>query len=232
MHNINQNISVMIAGASGLIGHSALVQLLSDNNVTSIHALVRRSLNMTDTKLVEHQNSTLSLTQWDDNTEPPELGLICLGTTLKDAGSKQALSHIDYDLVCQVAHAMKLVGTKRLAVVSSVGAHPHSPSHYLRCKGKMEQALRGLGFERLVIVRPGPLSGERTKPRRGEIISEKLLSLARPLLIGPFTNFRPISGDDVATAMLYSLLQTDSDFGGTTQVLDSKKMWALLNKYR
>lgn len=222
----------MIAGASGLVGHSALTLLLSDNNVSAIHALVRRSLNMTNTKLIEHQNSSLSLTQWDDNTQPPELGLICLGTTIKDAGSKEALSHIDYDLVCQVAHTMKLLGTKRLAVVSSVGAHPHSPSHYLRCKGKMEQALRGMGFERLVIVRPGPLRGERSKPRAGEIISEKLLTLCRPLLVGPLTNFRPISGDEVATAMLYSLFQTDHDFGGTTQVLDSKKMWALLRQYR
>ncbi len=232
MHNLNQNISVMIAGASGLVGHSALIQLLADNNITSIHALVRRSLNMTDAKLVEHQNSALSLTHWDENIAPPTLGLICLGTTIKDAGSKEALSHIDYDLVCQVAHAMRLVGTKRLAVVSSLGAHPHSPSHYLRCKGKMEQALRGMGFERLVIVRPGPLRGERAKPRPGEIISEKLLTLTGPLLIGPFTNFRPISGDDVATSMLYSLFQTDHDFGGTTQVLDSKKMWALLDKFR
>jgi len=232
MTDIDSELSVIIAGASGLVGQSLVEVLLNENNVRAVHALVRRPLPQQSGKLVEHQHSELTLTQWDETTPSPQLGFICLGTTLKEAGSKAALSHVDYDLVCQVAHTMKLIGVKHLAVVSSIGAHPQSPSHYLRCKGKMEHALRGMGFDRLVFVRPGPLSGNRLKPRANEVLSEKILSALGPLLIGPLKNFKPIQANDVAKAMLYSLMLPKSQYSGSCTVLDSRAIWQLIRQFR
>ena len=128
---------------------------------THIYALSRRSLNakFDSNKLHTLIHNDLQVTSWDDTNATPKLGVICLGTTKKKAGSKEALRKVDVELVSQVAQSMKFLGVQRVAVVSSYGASPDSYSHYLRCKGQMEQNLKRIGFKQLFIARPGPLVG-------------------------------------------------------------------------
>ncbi|USD63989.1 NAD(P)H-binding protein [Vibrio sp. SCSIO 43136] len=223
--------SVIVAGASGLIG-SELTKMLSEaNNVSTIHLLLRKPHHAISTKIHQHLNPDLVPTDWSESDPLPEYGFICLGTTLKQAGSKQALAKVDFDLVCQVAKTMQTLGVKRLAVVSSIGASATSLSHYLKCKGKMEQALQSMGFERLVIVRPGPLTGERNQTRLNETITEALLKPLSPFMIGSMANYKPIEGKDVARAMLYALFQIDEQYLSATRILHSKEMWALIHQY-
>ena len=115
----------------------------------------------------------------------PDYGFICLGTTKRQVESAYAFEQIDIELVYNVAKAMKALGVKNLAVVSSYGASKMSFSHYLRCKGRVEEKVTSLGFSRLVFVRPGPLKGLREKTRRDEMLIQKITKHIEPLMIGP-----------------------------------------------
>jgi uncharacterized protein YbjT (DUF2867 family) len=170
----------------------------------------------------------LRVTQWDDDKTAPEIGFICLGTTRKQAGSKAALEKVDYDLVCDVAKTMKMLGVKRIAVVSSLGASPRSLSHYLRCKGKAEERIGQLGFDTVIFVRPGPLAGRKKLIRSDEVMLQKVMPFFKPLMIGPLENYLPIAAENVAKSMLYSVFLEQSQAVST---LDSKQMTGLLQQY-
>lgn len=197
--------SVIIAGATGLVGDELLHQLLGDPNVSHIHIVTRRPVNAVSEKIIVHQSSDLSVTHWQPQWPVPLQGYIALGSTLKQAGSKKALEDIDYHLVVKVARMMAVVGVKHLAVVSSMLSHPWSPSHYLRCKGKMERALTDMGFERLVFARPGPLLGEREMPRDDEQRLQRFMPVISPFLTGPLADFEPVEAVRVARAMIATL---------------------------
>ena len=166
----------------------------------------------------------LRITTWDETDLTPTHGYICLGTTKKQAGSNEALEAIDYQLVKNVANTMHLLGVKNITVVSSFGAHPWSPSHYLRCKGKMEQAVGEISFSRCTFVRPGPLTGERSKPRKDEIVVQRLFEIIHPLLIGPLANFEPIPAEDVARNMLTLSLEPEYSDSKKIQVVSGKAL--------
>ncbi|OAN13594.1 nucleoside-diphosphate sugar epimerase [Photobacterium jeanii] len=197
----------VIAGASGLVGDELLHQLLAHDEIRTVYSLSRRELPFHSKKLVQIVHPELRVTEWSDQQATPQLGFICLGTTLKQAGSKAALKAVDYDLVKDVATTMKMIGVQHIIVISSLFAHPLSPSHYLRCKGKMEKAIKAMGFEHCTFVRPGPLKGERSKPRRDEVLTQGILQALQPLLIGPLAHFTPIPAEHLAKVMLEQALQ-------------------------
>lgn len=226
---MNHHPIVIIAGASGLIGSYVVQRLLAEPAIQGVYSLARRSLSLPHPKLTEWIDSELSITQWNDEQPRPAYGVIALGTTLKQAGSKQALEKIDFDLVCQVAQTMKMLGVARLVVVSSYGANPTAKSHYLRCKGRMEEAIRRQGFEHVTFVRPGPLKGQRATPRQNEIWLQRAMTLGRFFLFGRLKNLIPIDADLVAQAMLYRLFDYSDK---RVSILHSQDILQMLKKYQ
>ena len=86
-------------------------------------------------------------------------------------------------------------------VVSSVGADSRSSAFYLKVKGEMEEALRSLGFDRLDIVRPGLLRGDRGPERRfGERVGILISPLVNLVLRGRLDRYAAIDADTVAMA--------------------------------
>ncbi|MGR5154204.1 NAD(P)H-binding protein [Photobacterium swingsii] len=219
------NMHAVIAGASGLVGDELLHQLLAHDDIATVYSIARRELPFRSKKLKQIIHPELRVTEWNEADPTPQLGFICLGTTRKQAGSNSALKAVDYQLVKDVAATMKMLGISRIIVVSSLFAHPLSPSHYLRCKGKMEQAINSMGFEHCTFVRPGPLKGERSKPRKDEAITQGLLETLHPLLIGPFANLTPIPADRVAKIMLSHALHPSEDKSAST-VIAGKDLFA------
>lgn len=229
MHSSTRNPIVMIAGASGLVGGCALQQLLAQPSIQQVYSLTRRAANQPHPKLIEWVDTNLSMTEWDENQPRPTHGVIALGTTLKQAGSPQALEKIDFDLVCHVAQTMKILGVSRLAVVSSYGANPTSRSHYLRCKGRMEETIRRQGFEQVTFVRPGPLKGQRKESRQNEIWLQRVMQIGRFFLFGRLKNLIPIEAERVAQAMLYQLFDYSDQ---RITILHSQDMHHMLQKYQ
>jgi uncharacterized protein YbjT (DUF2867 family) len=141
----------------------------------------------------------------------PQIVLSALGTTMKIAGSKAAFRAVDHDLVLAAAWAAKAGGARHMISVSSVGAKSSSRNFYLRTKGEVEDQLCAMGFDRVDLLRPGLLMGERAGPERaGEGLAAKLAPLTDPLMVGPLAAYRSISGDRVARAMLKLAMQSET----------------------
>jgi uncharacterized protein YbjT (DUF2867 family) len=133
---------------------------------------------------------------------------ICLGTTIKKAGSVKKMEEIDCDLPVKIAELASTNNVKRIAVVSSLGASASSKNYYLRIKGKMEEGIMKLNFENIAIVRPSMLLGERKEKRTGETVGKIVMKTFKPLLTGKLRKYRAIHGKDVARAMI-TILQND-----------------------
>lgn len=191
--------SVVLAGATGLVGREMLTRLLADASIGVVHAFVRRQLNLQHPKLAEHLVSFAALPRFP----PVDEAYLALGTTIKAAGSQAAFRAVDFDASLAVARAAQDAGARRVGLVSAMGANAHSKIFYNRVKGEVEEALRELSFEALVIARPSLLTGDREAlgqpPRAGEKLATVGSGLFRLLIPA---NYRPISAANVAHALL------------------------------
>ena len=146
---------------------------------------------------------------------------IALGTTIKVAGSQTAFRAVDLDAVVAVARAAFEAGSRRLGVVSAMGADPRSMVFYNRVKGEMEQAVAAIGFETVVIARPSMLDGDRDSLQQSARPAERLglavMSALRPLIP---SDYRAVKARDVAL----SLLEAMATAGKGTHVLLSGQL--------
>ncbi|EPR7618921.1 NAD(P)H-binding protein [Klebsiella michiganensis] len=188
---------VLLTGATGLVGGHLLRMLLNAPDIKSIAAPTRRPLSDISGVFNPHDPQlTDALAQVVD---PVDIVFCCLGTTRREAGSKEAFVHADYTLVIDTALVGKKLGAQHMLVVSAMGANAHSPFFYNRVKGEMEEALIAQQWPRLTITRPSMLVGEREKKRAGETLLAPLFSL----LPG---NLKSIDARDVAGALLAEAL--------------------------
>ena len=191
--------NVLITGATGLVGDRLLRLLVQEPSISRIAAPTRRSLGMRSEKIfnpVDPQlTDALALVEG-----PIDTVFCCLGTTRREAGSKEAFIHADYALVVDTALAGRRLGATHLLVVSAMGANAHSLFFYNRVKGQMEETLAAQNWPHLTIARPSMLTGEREKKRT----SESLLAPLFALLPG---NLRNIDARDVALALLHEARQ-------------------------
>ncbi|MFG6431054.1 hypothetical protein [Roseateles sp. LYH14W] len=198
-----------IAGATGLVGRALRAEL------PEAIALVRRP---------QPGAMTVDYARPECFAALPAPGsvYIALGTTMAQAGSREAFRAVDFDAVVAVARAAREAGATRCGLVSAMGANARSAVFYNRVKGEAEDALIALGFERLVIARPSLLDGERPdQPHRsGESWS---LRLARPIAGLIPRPWRPITPGRVARALRLALAQG----GPPVQVLESGAMQTL-----
>ncbi|HRO27194.1 MAG TPA: nucleoside-diphosphate sugar epimerase [Luteimonas sp.] len=207
---------VAVAGASGLVGGALLARLSADPGVARVHALVRRPLDVESPKIEVH------VTAFDRLPALPPLDevYLALGTTIRVAGSQAAFRAVDFDANLAVATAAVAAGTKRIGLVSAMGANAGSRVFYNRVKGELEDALSALPLDALVIARPSLLLGDRDRlgqPRRaGERLAEGLDRWLRPVIPA---RIRGIAADDVAAALAAAVPQAQG-----RQVLDSARM--------
>lgn len=172
--------TLLLSGATGLVGAHALSLMLADARVMQVVAPTRRALPShakLRNPLVDADALPAGADWWAVD------GAICaLGTTRAKAGSAAAFRAIDHDYVLEVARRVRAHGCRRFALVSAMGANAASPFLYPRTKGAVEKAVAGLGFPSLTIARPGLLGGTRAEHRPLEKAAERLLAFAAPIL--------------------------------------------------
>jgi uncharacterized protein YbjT (DUF2867 family) len=193
--------TVVIAGASGLVGGHLLRILLADGETTRVVALVRRPLGVTNAKLEEIVADFGALDALMDRLAA-DVAFCCLGTTIKVAGSEEAFRKVDHDYPLAFARATLAAGVKRFVIVTAVGAYSKSSVFYNRVKGELEDALRSLAFPNgIVIAHPSMLLGDRTESRGGESIAKAVMRGTGFLMAGPLRKYKAIDAVDVARAM-------------------------------
>lgn len=191
--------SVLLAGATGLVGTFCLKRLLADPSVSTLTVLTRQplpeSLRALDStgKLTERQ---LDFSKLHDHAELLRADqIICaLGTTIKKAGSQERLREIDYDYPLALAELGLAQGARHFLLVSALGANPRSRIFYSRVKGELEEALLALPYRSITIARPSLLLGPRQEFRLGEELAKRL-SFLFP------ARSKPVEADAVAALL-------------------------------
>ncbi|MBD2716595.1 NAD(P)H-binding protein [Microvirga sp. STR05] len=208
--------TALLIGATGLVGDYLLRQLLSDSRFERIKVFTRRPTGYQNPgKLEEHLIDFDHPGQWQHLLTGDVL-FSALGTTLRQAGGNDAQYKVDYTYQYRVAEAAAQNGVKTYVLVSSAGADTEAFVFYSRMKGKLEQDIKRLPFQRIRILQPGMLAGHRHEPRLAERLALPLAALAGYL--PGLQQYRPIHGREVAQAMVNAAL--DEKPGVQTDTLE------------
>lgn len=195
--------TILILGGTGMVGQQLIAQALASSQVAHIVAPSRKAITTSHSKLV---NPIVDLNNLPDSADwwKADAVLCALGTTIKQAGSREAFRQVDYSFVMHAATLAKAAGTNCFVLNSSLGADPTSSNFYLKVKGELERDLGALAFQSLTVIRPSLLdAGKRPEQRVGEEIGlwfgTRLSSLIPK-------RYRPVSTLNVAHAMINAAL--------------------------
>ena len=189
----------LVAGATGLVGKECLRLLAADAGVEEVRALVRQPLSAEIQALGNIRECRVDFDRLEGHADGFAVDWVfcALGTTIRQAGSKDAFRRVDVDYPLSVARTAWAAGARHFLLVSAAGADARSSMFYNRVKGELEEAVRQLGYPSLTIARPSLLLGERSPPRRGEEIGKRLAWLFP-------SKWKPVQASQVALALLRS----------------------------
>jgi uncharacterized protein YbjT (DUF2867 family) len=172
---------VLLAGSTGLVGAQVLQRLLADPRCSAVIAPTRRALVQTAPKLLNPVMDFAALPAGAEGWQV-DAAICALGSTMKQAGSREAFRQVDHGYPLAIARAVKAQGCEVFALNSAMGANARSWFFYNQVKGELERDLRALGFASLAFVRPGLIGGERAEPRPGERLASHVLGALAPVL--------------------------------------------------
>lgn len=214
-------LTANVIGATGLVGKQLVKLLLENTNFEIVRIFVRRKSGLKHPKLEEYIVDFGDKKTWKVHLKGNVL-FSALGTTLKQAGSKEKQYDIDFTLNYNFAKAAKENAIENYVLVSSVGANAKSRIFYTRLKGKLDEAVAKLGFKNLAILRPSSLTGEREEKRMAEIVSIPIATFFTNFV---FKNYQPIKDKTVALAMINAVLNPDEN----KTIWEGKEVFNLAN---
>ncbi len=208
-------MKVALFGSTGLIGKNVLKLLVRLDQVERVYCPVRSVPAPSETGILEGvakvDFEVVDFEHVDTLREKfagLDAAICCLGTTIKQAGSKPAQEKIDVRLPLSLAAVAKKAGVRHFLCVSAQGANTHSPFFYNRLKGMLEEGLTMMNFEALTLVRPSLLLGKHKDKRFGEELMQKIFG--RHLAILP-ARIRPVFAESVAAHLVASMLKPPFD---------------------
>jgi len=221
----------LLLGATGLVGGFVLARLLQSEEWQQVTVLGRRAPTLPaalDTDLYKNKLRFIAadLTVMADYVADFAVDDVfcCLGTTLRQAGSKAAFAQVDLDFCVAAAKQAKLAGAERFLMVSAVNANAKGMSFYARTKGQAEQQVAAEKMPVTFFMQPSLLQGKREEFRLAEELGAKGMGLVMPLLRWSEASWLPVKAEVVADAMVATAL-----YGPTSGV--HRLRYAELQKY-
>ena len=193
--------TALIFGSSGLIGNHLLDFILKDNYYQKIKLFVRSNIDIKDSRIEIIYDDFINI----DNLKNSIVGddcFFCIGTTKKDTPNKNEYRRIEYDIPVNIAKIAKLNSINSFYYVSSMGANSNVSNSYLKNKGEVEDELTKLNFNKLAILKPSLLLGNRKKFRLGEHIAQLIMTKLSFIFVGKMKKYKPIKAIDVVKAMI------------------------------
>ena len=221
-------MKVALFGSTGLIGKNVLKLLVRLDQVENVYCPVRSVPVLAEMGILEGAAKidfeVVDFEQVDKLREKfagLDAAICCLGTTIKQAGSKPAQEKIDVRLPLSLAAVAKKAGVRHFLCVSAQGANTHSPFFYNRLKGMLEEGLTMMNFEALTLVRPSLLLGKHRDKRFGEELMQKIFG--KHLAILP-ARVRPVFAESVAAHLVASMLKPPFDHVCATDGTKGKRI--------
>jgi len=199
--------TALVLGATGLVGKTLVEQLCQDHRYQTVTCLLRKPLSKDFFAVSAGKIQPIVIDFENLQDYQGYFGcqhiFVCLGTTIKIAGSKTAFRKVDFEYVhvaAQLARAQRAVS---FVWISSVGANAKSHNFYLRVKGELENAILSMsGLDNACAVRPSLLLGERKEMRLAEKLASVISPFLSPLLLGGLMKYKPVQAGDVAAQMI------------------------------
>ncbi|MCO8063095.1 NAD(P)H-binding protein [Acinetobacter lwoffii] len=195
----------IVIGATGLVGKQLIKRLQDEPTCQQITAVVRKHQNDLDA-LDKVQQLVLEdfLMLNDQDVSKHSHGFSCLGSTMKKAGSKQAFYSIDYTINAHFAELLQQTSAHYL-LLSAMGADPQSHFYYNRVKGELEEYVQTLSLDRISLIRPSLLIGERPEQRFLEDIAQQVYHKVSRFIPDSFA-YKPVTAEQVAHTMVEAAL--------------------------
>jgi len=194
-----KNFNALVIGATGATGQEIVSQLLEDDSFNSVSIFVRKDPNITHNKLKTYLIDFSKVKDYKDLIKGDVL-FSCLGTTLRDAGSKDKQYSVDYTYQYEFAKIASDNGVPIYSLVSSTGANENSPFFYPKIKGKLEEAVKKLPFKTIQIFQPPTLIRQKNLIRLGEKIGIKIFGFLNSL--GILKSQKPLPVSNLAKFMV------------------------------
>jgi len=191
--------TALLIGSTGLVGSCLLDLLLKDPRFNKVKIFTRRSTGKKNEKLEEFLIDFDDVKGWAFQLSGDVL-FSSLGTTIRKAGSQYAQYKIDFTYQYEVAKEASQNGVGTYVLVSSAGASSKSKMFYSRMKGELEEAISRLSFQKIRIIQPGILDGDRKESRP---VEKAAIQISRVLACIPgLKKFRPVHAETVAKALI------------------------------
>ncbi|BEJ17359.1 hypothetical protein CspHIS471_0607600 [Cutaneotrichosporon sp. HIS471] len=222
---------ISLVGITGLTGSATLACLLSAPAPFAITGFSRRANpNTPDTPGTTYTNIVGEL-----SPTPAKVGNVggifvsCLGTTRADVGGVEKQRAIDLDMNRDLAKQARKDGAETMMLVSTAMASSAAWLAYPKMKGELEDAVKGMGFSRTIILRPGALlyDGDRHIKRTAESIYVSMLKGLRA--VGVPTTALAVDADDVGAAIAQLAIHPPPE--GVTELYNDD-MIKLANEFR
>jgi len=171
--------------------------LLEDNSYSKVIALSRKPLSISHPKL---ENVIVEASELKNHRSlKADDVFCCLGTTIKQAKTREAFRKIDFDYPVQLAELLKNNGANQFLLITALGADKNSTIFYNKVKGEVEDAVGAIGYNTFHIFRPSLLIGPRKEHRAGEDAAKVFYKIFVFLIPAKFKGIESIK---VARAMI------------------------------
>jgi uncharacterized protein YbjT (DUF2867 family) len=165
---MTSELSVLIFGATGMVGQAVLRECLLDPGVTSVQTVGRSTTGLTHPKLRDTVNPDLfHLADVEPDLRGFNACFFCLGVS-SGSVSQPEYERLTYDLTLSVANTLAPLNPDMVFIyVSGAGTDSSEKGRtaWARVKGRTENALLLLPFKAAYMFRPAviqPAHGERS----------------------------------------------------------------------
>ena len=193
------NLHAIVLGATGATGRKLVKYLIKNPKLTKISIFSRKEIGIDDEKLIKHIIDFSCLENYK-NIIKGDILFSALGTTLKDAGSKENQFLVDYTYQYEFAKIAAENGVSNYSLVSAQGANSSSSFFYPKIKGELEESIKKLNFNTIHIFQPSFLIRQKDLIRSGEKVAISIFLFLNKF--GLFKSIQPISVAFLATIMI------------------------------
>jgi uncharacterized protein YbjT (DUF2867 family) len=169
---MNQNFAAIILGGTGQVGSAVVAELLAIPECREVVMITRKPVAprervrnlVLDTSAPDFADRTAALVREVLNHGPAS-AVSCVGVgTGSMRWTEEELKRLELGVVGNFARGCHSAGVAEFCLLSAVGSSSRSRFRYVRVMGMKEDTVRGIGFARLAIFRPGIIVGNAHTP--------------------------------------------------------------------
>lgn len=202
---------VLIIGGTGQVGAAVVRALAQEPTCAEVVMVNRRAASLAANPKVRQLVLNTADAQFPSEVTKATQSLIAQGDPVHGAScvgvgkgstkwSDEALTALEIGVVGGFARGCRAGGVAQFSLLSAAGSTSKSRIRYARVMGLKEEAVEGIGFQRLAIFRPGIIAGNAHTPR--------YVAWLGRLIPGAFGT---IEQDDIARAFVAEFISSSDD---------------------